>query len=111
MGKKEKFTMHATFCLTRHPMAGVEHLKKAAEPSEPTIAAASSWLEQAEKELQDPALGSRAMNASWPDFGDMAARGKKIEDDAKKGKKKKGKKGQAKAKEEAPQGFDGNWSD
>jgi len=100
--KKEKFTMNASFCLTRHPMGGTEQYKELAVPAEPTIAAAASWLEQAEAELNEPGL--TRMNADWPDFGEFAGTKKKVTEDGDDGEaddgdgdkkgKKKGQKGQ-----------------
>jgi len=112
--KKEKFSMHANFCLTRHPMGGTEQYKDLDAPMEPTIAAAASWLESAEADLQDHGMGTMG-GTDWPDFGIAGAgkmgksKGKLLEgevgedgeglddDDGDGKKKKKGKKSKAKA--------------
>lgn len=75
--QKQKFKMHASFCLTRHPVKGTDAFKDLPVPQSPTIAAAASWLENAEAELRDPGLGSvGAKKTEWPDFKELGLKSK-----------------------------------
>jgi len=77
---KQKFQQHATFCLTRHPVKGTDAYKDLPVPQSPTIAAAASWLENAEAELKDPGLDSIGTKTDWPDFKDLGKKAKLAKD-------------------------------
>jgi len=68
---KQKFSLHASFSLTRHPIRGVAGLKGFQMPQSPTIAAAASWLDAEEAKLQEPPTSGDVAAKDWPDFGEM----------------------------------------
>merc|ERR1711862_329511 len=95
--------MHATFCVTRHPLCGVEKFKDLNAPQSPTIAAAASF-ETGEKAEEDLIGGP----SEWPEMQDLAERGKLLDSEPSspkedEPKKKKGRKSGGKVKQPEPE--------